>query len=190
MRAALQRREGRRQVLDQTAYTIFANSFSKIFRAASRLGYVYADDPSSASQATPRLATNSHASLISQALCAEFFNRGLYDAHLRADLRYSPRTPRCDDGVLSQTELPQEVKSVYPDGGSVHLRELPELIDTTALLSDAIAQKVMYMPREAASSLVEGQLIRNNRMRSASAASPREKIQWHAPPGERRFARL
>ncbi|MFN8485927.1 MAG: PLP-dependent aminotransferase family protein [Anaerolineae bacterium] len=168
---------------DQTGHTIFANSFSKIFSPGSRLGYVYADESIVRKLYDAKTATNSHASLISQVLCAEFFNRGLYDAHLRliCDIHRERRDVMME---CLQTELPQEVKSVYPDGGLFTWVELPEPIDTTALLSDAIAQKVAYMPgREF---FVEGQPIRNNCMRLSFGGVTPEKIQI----GMRRLANV
>ncbi|MGE5602912.1 MAG: PLP-dependent aminotransferase family protein, partial [Nitrososphaerales archaeon] len=64
---------------DQTGHTVFANSFSKIFSPGSRLGYVYADETIVRKLYDAKTATNSHTNVVTQILCAEFFNRGLYD---------------------------------------------------------------------------------------------------------------
>ena len=74
-----------------------------------------------------------------------------------------------------KTKLPEGIRYVYPDGGLFTWVELPEQIDTTALLSDAVAQKVAYMPgREF---FVEGQPIRSNCMRLSFGGVTPEKIE-------------
>ncbi len=159
---------------DQTGHTIFANSFSKIFSPGSRLGYVFADASIVRKLYDAKTATNSHTNVVTQILCAEFFNRGLYDAHLKhiCDIHRERRDVMME---CIKTKLPAEIKSVYPDGGLFTWIELPEHIDTTELLRDAVAQKVAYMPgREF---FVEGQPIRNNCMRISFGGVVPEKIQ-------------
>ena len=159
---------------DKTGNTIFANSFSKIFSPGSRLGFVYADRIIIEKLYEAKTGTNSHTNMVTQILCAEFFNRGLFEPHLKK-IRDIHRERRDVMMNCIRTMLPEEVKSVYPDGGLFTWVELPEQVDTTAMLADAMAKKVSYMPgREF---FVEGQPIRNNCMRvSFSAVSP-EKIQ-------------
>jgi 2-aminoadipate transaminase len=70
--------------------------------------------------------------------------------------------------------LPSGIKYVYPEGGLFTWMELPEQIDTTALLKDAVAQKVAYMPGK--EFFVEGQPIRNNCMRISFGGVAPEKI--------------
>jgi sugar phosphate isomerase/epimerase len=67
---------------DQTGHTVYANSFSKIFSPGSRLGFVYAAPEIIDKLFDIKVATNSHTSNLPQVLCAEFFNRGYFDAHL------------------------------------------------------------------------------------------------------------
>jgi 2-aminoadipate transaminase len=67
---------------DLTGNTIFVNSFSKIFSPGSRLGYIYAKKEIICRVYDIKTATNSHASVLAQVICAEFFNRGLYEPHL------------------------------------------------------------------------------------------------------------
>ena len=159
---------------DQTGHTIFANSLSKIFSPGSRLGYVVADEAIIRKLYDAKTATNSHTSMIAQILCAEFFHRGLYAAHLRriCDIHRERR-----DVMLEciRTRLPSEVKYVYPDGGLFTWVELPETIDTTALLADALAQKVAYMPGR--DFFVEGQPIRSNGMRLSFGGVTPDKIE-------------
>jgi len=168
---------------DQTGNTIFANSFSKIFSPGSRLGYVYADENILRKLYEAKTATNSHTNVVTQILCAEFFNRGLFEPHLKliCEIHRERR-----DVMLNclKSMLPEDVKFVYPDGGLFTWVELPEQVDTTLMLKEAMLEKVAYMPgREF---FVEGQPIRNNCMRLSFGSVTPEKI----PVGMERLARV
>lgn len=130
---------------DKTGHTIFVNSFSKIFSPGSRLGYIYANNDIIRKVYDIKTATNSHASVLAQVICAEFFNRGLYEPHLKM-IRDIHRERRDVMMECIKTMLPDEIKSVYPDGGLFTWVELPRKVNTTSLLADALAQKVAYVP--------------------------------------------
>ncbi len=158
---------------DQTGHTIFVNSFSKIFSPGSRLGYAYADPKIIRKLYDAKTATNSHTNVMTQILCAEFFNRGLFDAHLKliCDIHRERRDVMME---CIRTLLPDGVRYVYPDGGLFTWVELPGQIDTTAMLPQAIAQKVAYMPGK--EFFLEGQPILNNCMRISFGGVTPEKI--------------
>jgi 2-aminoadipate transaminase len=158
---------------DQTGNTVYVNSFSKIFSPGSRLGYVFAEEPIIRKTYEVKMATNSHTNTVTQILCAEFFNQGLFESHLKkvCDIHRERRNVMMD---CIETMLPADVKFVYPDGGLFTWVELPEQIDTTALLNDAVQQNVAYMPGK--EFFVEGQPIQNNCMRVSFGAVPSEKI--------------
>lgn len=147
---------------DQTGNTILVDSFSKIFSPGSRLGYAYADESIIRKMYEAKTATNSFTNGVTQILCAEFFNRGLYEPHhkLICDIHRERRDVMMD---CIKTMLPEGVGYTYPDGGLFTYVELPEQINTTAMLIDAMAQRVAYMPGK--EFYVEGQPIRNNCMR-------------------------
>lgn len=159
---------------DQTGHTIHANSLSKIFSPGSRLGFVYAEKEIIKKLYDAKTATNSHTNVVTQILCAEFFKRGLFEPHLKfiRDIHRERRDVMMD---CIKSMLPAEVKSVYPDGGLFTWVELPEYVDTTAMLEEAKQHKVAYMPgREF---FVEGQPIHNNCMRVSFGGVAPEKIQ-------------
>jgi 2-aminoadipate transaminase len=158
---------------DETGHTIYANSFSKIFSPGSRLGYTFADERIVRKLYEAKTATNSHTNVVTQILCAEFFNRGLFDAHLKqiCDIHRERRDVMMD---CFKSMLPEGIRYVYPDGGLFTWAELPEHVDTTAMLDEAKAQKVAYMPgREF---FMEGQPIKNNCMRVSFGGVTPEKI--------------
>jgi 2-aminoadipate transaminase len=168
---------------DQTGNTIYVNSFSKIFSPGARLGYVFADKQIIRKIYEAKTATNSHTNMVTQILCAEFFNQGLYESHLKhiCEIHRERR-----DVMMNciKAMLPGDIRYVYPDGGLFTWVELPQQIDTTAMLNEAVAQKVAYMPgREF---FVEGQPIRNNCMRISFGSVIPERI----PVGMERLSKV
>lgn len=158
---------------DKTGNTVYVNSFSKIFSPGSRLGYVFADEQVIRKTYEAKVATNSHTNTVTQILCAEFFNQGLFEPHLKriCDIHRERR-----DVMMNciKTMLPGDIKFVEPEGGLFTWVELAEEIDTTALLREAVGQKVAYMPGK--EFFVEGQPIRNNCMRISFGGVTPEKI--------------
>lgn len=132
---------------DQTGHTVYANSFSKIFSPGSRLGFVYAAPEIIDKLFDIKVATNSHTSNLPQVLCAEFFNRGHFDEHLKkvCEIHKERR-----DVMMACMEkyMPEGTKWVFPDGGLFTWVELPGDIDTTELLLEAEKFKVAYVAGE------------------------------------------
>jgi 2-aminoadipate transaminase len=168
---------------DKTDNTIFVNSFSKIFSPGSRLGYVYASENIIRKIYDVKTATNSHANVVTQILCAEFFNRGLYEPHLKmiCDIHRERRDVMME---CIKSMLPEEIKSIYPDGGLFTWVELPQRMDTTAMLAEALAQKVAYVPGRGF--FVEDQDKHNNCMRVSFGGVAPENIRI----GMERLARV
>ena len=158
---------------DKTGNTVYVNSFSKIFSPGSRLGYVFADEQIIQKTYEAKVATNSHTNMVTQILCAEFFNQGFFEPHLKriCEIHRERR-----DVMMNciKTMLPADIKYVDPEGGLFTWVELAEEIDTTAMLNEAIGQKVAYMPGK--EFFVEGQPIRDNCMRVSFGGVTPEKI--------------
>lgn len=164
------------KAFDKTGHTILANSFSKIFSAGSRLGYILANDEVSAKLFDVKTATNSHTSMLPQILCAEFFKRGYYPAHHKmiCDLYRERRDVmmECIDKYF-----PEGTKRTTPDGGLFMWVELPEGINTTELLVESTSNpdvKVAYVAGEGF--YVEGGGKGNNCMRISFGGVTPEKI--------------
>jgi 2-aminoadipate transaminase len=168
---------------DETGNTVNVNSFSKIFSPGSRLGYIFADEQIIRKAYEAKVATNSHTNVVTQILCAEFFKQGFFEPHLKriCEIHRERRDVMMD---CIKTTFPGDLKHVDPEGGLFTWVELPEDFDTTAMLQEAVEQKVAYMPgREF---FVEGQPIRNNCMRISFGSVPPEKI----PVGMERLAKV
>lgn len=138
------------KAFDETGHTILANSFSKIFSAGSRLGYIFANDEISEKLFDAKTATNSHTAMLPQILCAEFFKRGYYPAHHKmiCDLYRERR-----DVMLEciDKNFPEGTKRTTPDGGLFVWVELPGNINTTDLLAESVSNpdiKVAFVAGE------------------------------------------
>ena len=125
---------------DESGNVILANSFSKIFSPGARLGYMVANDAIIDKLKNLKLGADTCTNGIAQALCAEFFRRGMYDEHLKmlCDMYRGRR-----DAMLKAMDesFPKGTKHTYPDGGYYVWVELPENIDATALKGE-VAEKL------------------------------------------------
>ncbi len=158
---------------DKSGDFIYLNSFSKIFSPGCRLGYIYASKEIIDRLYDIKTATNSHTSMISQVICAEYFERGYYEPHMQKMI--SIHRERRDTMMKCIEELfPKNCKYIYPDGGLFTWVELPEHIDTTELLKDAMQEKVAFMPGE--KFFVEPCEIRKNCMRLSFGGMEPENI--------------
>ncbi|MCR4711576.1 MAG: PLP-dependent aminotransferase family protein [Clostridia bacterium] len=164
------------KAFDTSGNVILCNSFSKIFSAGSRLGYLVAsDDEMMECLKDAKSAMNSHTSLLPQILCAEFFKHGYFPAHhqMICDLYRERRDAMI---VALQQYFPKETRIVHPDGGLFTWVELPQKINTTLLLPEAISRpdvKVAYVAGERF--FPDGDPV-TNCMRLSFGAVPVEKI--------------
>ena len=136
------------KAFDKTGHTVMANSFSKIFSPGSRLGYVVASESIIGNMCNAHSATISHTGVISQVIAAEFLNRGYFKDHLQ-DICNIYRERR--DTMISCLDkyFPSTVKYTYPDGGLFTWVELPEEINASSLLDEAMREaKVAYVAGE------------------------------------------
>jgi len=163
---------------DVSGNVILGNSFSKIFSAGSRLGYMVANDGGMLERLKDaKSAMNSHTAQLPQILCAEFFKRGYYPVHhaMICSLYRERRDVMMD--CLARY-FPQGTRFVYPDGGLFTWAELPGRLNATALLKEAVSRKdvkVSYVAGEKFFPADGGEPI-TNCMRLSFGAVPPEKI--------------
>lgn len=164
------------KTFDKTNNTVIANSFSKIFSPGMRLGYLYASSEIISKAADAKSATNSHTSVLPQMICAEFFNKGYYEDHLKklCDVHRERR-----DAMLRAINqyFPEGTKHTTPDGGLFIWVELPYVINTTELLKESASNPeigVAYIAGEGF--FTEGGGKGSNCMRLCFSAVPVDKI--------------
>lgn len=164
------------KTFDKTNNTVLANSFSKIFSPGMRLGYLYASSEIISKLADAKSATNSHTSILPQMICAEFFNKGYYEDHLKklCDIHRERR-----DAMLRAIDkyFPEGTKHTNPDGGLFIWVQLPEEINTTELLKESASNPeigVAYIAGEGF--YTEGGGKGSNCMRLCFSGVPVDKI--------------
>jgi 2-aminoadipate transaminase len=163
------------KAFDTSDNVILCNSFSKIFSAGSRLGYIVGCDRVIEKLQSAKTATNSHTPMLPQILCAEFFKRGYYPAHHKMICNlYRQRRDvmmECLDRYF-----PEGARHTRPDGGLFTWAELPGGLNTTELLKEAVTRsdvKVSYIAGE--KFFTDGAPI-TNCMRISFGAVPPDKI--------------
>ncbi len=161
------------QAFDKTGNVVYCNTFSKIFSPGSRIGYIHGSSDIMSKIYDVKVATNSHTSMLPQALCAEFFKRGMYPAHL-AHIREVHKERR--DAMMSDLKefMPEGVSWTFPDGGLFTWVKVPEHISTSKMLPEAVAAGVKYLP--GITFFEAGQPIHDNYMRMSFSGSTPDKI--------------
>lgn len=133
------------KTFDKTGHVIYANSFSKIFSPGCRLGYVCAEKEIIDRMYDVKTATNSLTNVVTQAVCAEFFQRGYYPDHLKNICNiHRERRDALMDSLAAH--MPDGVSWVYPDGGLFSWVCLPEPLSTTDLFPEILEAGATYLP--------------------------------------------
>ena len=160
---------------DTSEKVILAGSFSKIFSAGSRLGYIVGSDEMMQHLRNAKTAMNSHTSMLPQILCAEFFKRGYFPAHHKmiCDLYRERRDVMME---CIGKFFPQGTEFTFPDGGLFTWAALPGGLNTAALLPEAISRKDVKVSYVAGEKFFVGGTPVTNCMRISFGAVPPEKI--------------
>lgn len=121
------------------------SSFSKALFPGVRVGWILAQGRALDALLALKRATDLGGSALLQAALAEFVARGDYDRHL---LRVRRQMRARRDALLAALEphLPAGSRVTRPEGGWQVWVELPEGVDTRALLPEALAAGVSFSP--------------------------------------------
>ncbi len=131
--------------LDRSGIVLHLFSFSKSLFPGARVGAITARGRFVEALLALKQATDLSDALPLQAALAEFAACGAYDRHLGRVRRVLRE--RCDALVAAlETEMPRGTRWTRPDGGLQIWVELPEEIDTSDLLADAVAAGVLFSP--------------------------------------------
>lgn len=131
--------------LDTNGVVVHLFSFSKSLFPGVRIGSICARGRALDGLLALKYTTDLSGVLVLQAAVADFVRRGGYDRHLE-NLRGRLRERR--DVLLAALEahMPEGTRWTRPQGGYQIWVELPEDIDSRALLRDAQAAGVMFSP--------------------------------------------
>jgi DNA-binding transcriptional MocR family regulator len=125
--------------------TIALSTLSKVLVPGLRIGWLRAPAALSRALVVAKQAADLHTSTIDQAAAAHWLGACDLDAHI-AGLR-AVYSPRCDAllGALGDT-LPEGSRWTRPDGGMFVWVRLPDGWDADALLEEALAREVAFVP--------------------------------------------
>ncbi len=125
--------------------TVLLGSFSKIMAPGMRLGWLRAPAALRRACVIAKQAADLHTSTVDQAAAARYLADNDLDTHLaRLRTAYRARRDALLDGLPSA--LPHGSTWNRPDGGMFVWVRLPKGHDATALLPNAVAHDVAYVP--------------------------------------------
>ncbi len=124
---------------------IYMGSFSKVLAPGLRLGYVVAPEELLGKLVQAKQAADLHTPSFSQRIVYEAVQDGFLDAHIPTiRTRYAHQ---CQLMLAAlDTYFPSEARWNQPEGGMFIWVELPEGIDSSAVLAKAIEQNVAFVP--------------------------------------------
>ncbi|CAM3361990.1 PLP-dependent aminotransferase family protein [Bordetella sputigena] len=127
------------------AHVIRMGSFSKVLAPGLRLGYIAASRALIDKMVQAKQATDLHTSTLTQMAVYEIVKDGFLAQHLPTVRElYRQQCGYMLDAL--QREFPAAATWTRPEGGMFIWVTLPEGIDTTQLLQQAIAEKVAFVP--------------------------------------------
>ncbi|QIQ21544.1 aminotransferase-like domain-containing protein [Zophobihabitans entericus] len=152
--------------------TVYLGSFSKILAPGFRLGYIIASEVFINKLVQLKQATDLHTPSITQRIAYQIVKDGFLDTHI-PKIRQLYKT-RCQFMLDALTRyMPAGVNWSKPEGGMFIWVNVPENINATELLTEAIQHKVAFVPGE--TFFAGGE--RTNCMRLAFVTVPEEKIE-------------
>jgi len=129
--------------------TIYLGSFSKVLAPGLRLGYVIAPDAVFAKLVQAKQAADLHTPGFNQRIVHEIVRSGFLDAHVPTiRSRYRVQRDAMQAALVAHlpTSGPLACRWQMPGGGMFFWVELPDGIDSEALLVKAVARGVAFVP--------------------------------------------
>ncbi|OCG44507.1 2-aminoadipate aminotransferase [Gilliamella sp. Choc5-1] len=152
--------------------TIYLGSFSKILAPGLRLGYIVTNEKLINKLVQLKQAADLHTPSLTQRIAYHVIKDGFLDKHIPTIRElYAQRCQAMLNAL--QKYMPSTVTWNNPEGGMFIWIELPQNINATELLSEAIQHKVAFVPGET----FFANAIRTNCMRLAFVTVPEEKIE-------------
>ncbi|SDI69314.1 PLP-dependent aminotransferase family protein [Billgrantia gudaonensis] len=124
---------------------IHLGSFSKVLAPGLRLGYVIADEPLIAKLVQVKQAADLHTPSFTQQVVHEIVSQGFLKEHIPG-IR-ALYAERCGAMLAAlERHMPRGVHWNRPEGGMFIRVTLPEALDSTTLLGEAIRERVAFVP--------------------------------------------
>ena len=129
--------------------TIYLGSFSKVLAPGLRLGYVIAPDAVYAKLVQAKQAADLHTPGFNQRIVHEIVRSGFLDSHVPTIRnRYRVQRDAMQAALVAHlpTSGPLACRWQMPGGGMFFWVELPDAVDSEALLVKAVARGVAFVP--------------------------------------------
>jgi 2-aminoadipate transaminase len=129
----------------EQANVIYAGTFSKTLAPGLRLAWVVCPSQLAEQLVMAKQGADLHSNTLSQMIAYEFLRRDWLDDQVeRIRDTYSGRCDAMCEAI--EAHFPPEAHYVRPEGGLFLWVTLPEGLDTAAMLVDAAAHKVAFVP--------------------------------------------
>jgi 2-aminoadipate transaminase len=126
---------------------VYLGTFSKIFAPGVRLGWVHAHPDILRRINVGKQGADLCSSNLSQMMICSYFQNADWRGYVRRQTAmYKERRDAMLDSLAEF--MPEEVSWTSPEGGLFIWVELPSCIDATAMLPEALARNVAYVPGE------------------------------------------
>lgn len=130
-----------------TGNVIYLSTFSKILAPGLRLAWAIAPKEVIRKLSLAKQGTDLHTSTFNQIVAHEVGQHGFIDRHVKViQETYRERRNAMLDAL--EEHMPAGISWTKPHGGLFLWVTLPEKIDATEMLQEAIAEKVAYVPGE------------------------------------------
>lgn len=121
--------------MDTTGQSIYLGSFSKLISPGLRVGFAIAPPEIICKLVLGKQTTDTHASLLAQALVYEFCSRGYLKDHLTR-IRAMYDAQRLKMKEMIDLHMPKGIQWLQPEGGIFFWGVLPEGIDAKRLMAE------------------------------------------------------
>lgn len=126
-------------------HVTYAGTFSKLLAPGLRIGWVAGPEPIVDRIVQAKQSSDLHVSTFAQMVAYEAARGGYLDNHI-ASLRKVYKERRDIMLAAMEQHFPEEAQWAKPEGGLFLMVYLPEHIDTTDLLKEAVGHKVAFVP--------------------------------------------
>ena len=127
--------------------TVYLGSFSKILAPGLRLGYIVASEEFINKLVQLKQAADLHTPSLTQRIAYHSIKDGFLEQHIPTIRKlYESRCHFMIDALTKY--MPREVKFNRPEGGMFIWVDLPEGINSTELLAEAVQNQVAFVPGE------------------------------------------
>lgn len=134
--------------MDTTGHVIYLGSFSKVFSPGLRLAYLIMDKGIMEKIVVGKQATDVHTNVFAQMIAARY----LRDYDIDSSIQKSCELYKHRCGLMlacMDKHFPSSVTYTRPEGGIFIWATIPEGVDSGALMQEAVARKVAFVPGNA-----------------------------------------